>query len=186
MTTQATQISGAAFFKHKYLTNPSITPEDLVIAVAENLTQALETSTPQHLRVSTIQALKDLSEVFTDSALKYSNDPAFHMPDAPPKHPHQEPTTLGTSPSRVHPTMVSTKVPGILPTCAPSSVQEFLFPLEVSSVGPRQNIAVHQLGTEHRFPKNSNISQIGTPTPAAPISRRIKPHEPSSPLTKLR
>jgi hypothetical protein len=58
---RATRISGAAFFKHKYLTNPSVTPEDLVIAAAENLTQALETSIPQHLCASTIQALKDLS-----------------------------------------------------------------------------------------------------------------------------
>jgi hypothetical protein len=57
MATQATRISGAAFFKHKYLTNLSVTPEDLVIAATENLTQALETSIPQHLRVSTIQAL---------------------------------------------------------------------------------------------------------------------------------
>jgi hypothetical protein len=52
--TQATQISGAAFFKRKYLTNPLVTPEDLVIAAAENLTQALKTSIPQHLQVSTI------------------------------------------------------------------------------------------------------------------------------------
>jgi hypothetical protein len=35
--TQATQISCAAFFKHKYLTNQLVTPENLVIAVAENL-----------------------------------------------------------------------------------------------------------------------------------------------------
>jgi hypothetical protein len=47
--TQATRVLGAAFFKHKYLTNPSVTPGDLVIAVAENLAQALKTSIPQHL-----------------------------------------------------------------------------------------------------------------------------------------
>jgi hypothetical protein len=38
---------GAAFFKNKYLTNPSITPDDLVIAAAKILAQALETSIPQ-------------------------------------------------------------------------------------------------------------------------------------------
>jgi hypothetical protein len=54
------------FFKHKYLTNPLVTPEDLVIAVAENLAQSLKTSIPQHLQVSTIQALKEFSEVFTN------------------------------------------------------------------------------------------------------------------------
>jgi hypothetical protein len=57
MATWATWISVAAFFKHKYLTNPLVTPENLVIAAAENLTQALKTSIPQHLQVSTIQAL---------------------------------------------------------------------------------------------------------------------------------
>ncbi len=181
-------------FKHEYLTNPLVTPEDLVIAAAVNLTRALKTSIPQHLGISTIQALKDLSEVFTDAAHKYSNDPAIQMPDAPPTNLHQEPTAsprvlptpLGTPPPRVHPTTVSPKVPTILPTCAPSSVQKFWFPPEVSSVGPRQNIAQHQLGTEPRFPTNSNISHIEIPMPAAPISCRIKPHEPSSPLTALR
>jgi hypothetical protein len=89
------------------------------------------------------------------------------------------------TPPRVHPTTVTPKVPGIVPTPAPSNVQKILFPLEVSSVGPRQNIAVHCLGTEPRFPTKSEISHIGISMPAAPISRWIKPHEPSSPLTKL-
>jgi hypothetical protein len=83
---------GCHVFKHKYLTNPSVTPEDLVIAAAGNLSQALETSIFQHLQVFTIQALKDLSEVFTDAAHKYSDDPAIHMPDVPTSHNHQEPT----------------------------------------------------------------------------------------------
>ncbi len=64
MATRATRIFGAIFFKHKYLTNLLFTPEDLVVTTAKNLAQALVTSIPQHLRISTIQALKDLSEVF--------------------------------------------------------------------------------------------------------------------------
>jgi hypothetical protein len=32
---------GGRFFKHKYLTNPTATPEDLIIATAENLAQKL-------------------------------------------------------------------------------------------------------------------------------------------------
>jgi hypothetical protein len=35
--TQATRILYAAFFKHKYLTNLSVTPEDLIIPMAKNL-----------------------------------------------------------------------------------------------------------------------------------------------------
>jgi hypothetical protein len=115
------------------------------------------------------------------------------LPGAPPTRPHQEPTAsprvpptpLCTPPPRMHPTMISPKVPDILPTCSPASVQKFLFPLEVSSVGPRQNIAEHQLGTELRFPSNSKLSHIGVPSPAALISCQIKPHEPSSHLKKL-
>jgi hypothetical protein len=38
VTMQATRISGVAFFKHKYLTNPTVTPEDRVIAAAGVLT----------------------------------------------------------------------------------------------------------------------------------------------------
>ncbi len=138
MATWATQILIAVFFKHKYLTNPLVAPEEIIIAAAENLARVLETSIPLNLQVSTIQALKDLSDVFTDATHKYCG------PDAPPSHPHQKPTAspwvlpspLSTQPPRVHTTTVSPKEPGILPTHAPSSVQHFLFPPDVSSVGP--------------------------------------------------
>jgi hypothetical protein len=42
VTMRATRISGAAFFKHKYLTNPTVTPEDRVIETAGALPQALD------------------------------------------------------------------------------------------------------------------------------------------------
>jgi hypothetical protein len=192
--TRATCILGAAFFKHKYLTNPSVTPKDLVITAAENLTQAFETSIPQHLQVSTIQALKDLSEVFTDASHKYSNDPTIHTPDTPPSHPHQEPTEsprvspipLGSPPPRVHTTTVSLTAPVALPTCTPTSVQKSQFPLDVSSVSLRQITAKQQLGTAPRLPTYSNISLLGISTPTAPITCGIMPHVPSSPLIKLR
>jgi hypothetical protein len=163
--------------------------------MAKNLAQALKTSIPQHLQVSTIQALKDLSEVFTftDTSHKYSGGPAIHMPDAPPSHRHWEPTEsprvsptpLGTPPTRVHTTTISLTAV-TLPTCAPSSIQKSLFPLDVSNVGPQQNNPKQQQGTAPRFPTNSNIRHLGIPTPAAPISHQIMPHVPSSPLTKLR
>ncbi len=41
VTMRATRISGATFFKHKYLTNPAVTPEDRVIEAAGALAQAL-------------------------------------------------------------------------------------------------------------------------------------------------
>jgi hypothetical protein len=50
--TQATRVLGAAFFKHKYITNPAVTLEDLVIAEVANLLKALATNIPHHLRQS--------------------------------------------------------------------------------------------------------------------------------------
>ena len=130
------------------------------------LTQVLKTSIPQHLQVYTVQALKNLSELFTDASCKYSNDPTIHMPDAPPLHPHWEPTEsprvsptpLGSPPPRAHTTTVSLKAPGNLPSCAPSSIQKSLSPPDVSSVSPQQTIEKQQLGTAPRFPTNSSIS----------------------------
>ena len=38
---RATRVTGRVFFKHKYLTNPKITPEDQVMAAAANLATVL-------------------------------------------------------------------------------------------------------------------------------------------------
>ncbi len=103
----------------------------------------------------------------------------------PMESPRVSPTPLGSLPPRVHTTTNSLTAPGTLPTHAPSSIQKSLFPPDVSSVGPRQNIAKQQLGTAPRFPTNSNISHSGIPTPTAPISCHIMSHVPSSPLTNL-
>ncbi len=42
VSTWATRVSGTAFFKHKYLTNPSVTPEDQIIVAAARLTNAIQ------------------------------------------------------------------------------------------------------------------------------------------------
>ncbi len=180
-------------FKHKYLTNPLVTPEGLVIASAENVTRALEISISQHLGVSTIQALKDLSEVFTDAFYKYSNDPTIHMPNAPPSHPHLEltesprvsPTLLGSPPPRVRTITISPTSPRTLPTHAPTSVQISLFPLDVPSVSPWQITTMQQLGTALRLPTNiSSISHLEIPTPTTQITCQIMPHVPFPPTHK--
>jgi hypothetical protein len=64
--TRATWISGAAFFKQKYLSNSLATPKDLVIAAAANLAKALETTIPVDLRDSSMKALTDLCALFSD------------------------------------------------------------------------------------------------------------------------
>jgi hypothetical protein len=54
VTRRATRISDAAFFKHKYLTNPTVTPEDRVIAAAGALARAPSTrqsNAPPHAQI---------------------------------------------------------------------------------------------------------------------------------------
>jgi hypothetical protein len=57
---QATRISGTAFFKHKYLTNPSVTPKDQIIAAAAHLTNATQGTITANMRTSTLKLLSDL------------------------------------------------------------------------------------------------------------------------------
>ncbi len=55
---------GQLFFKHKYLTNPSITPEDQVIAAAAHLKDTLEGIRSPQLQTSTLKSLGDLQDIF--------------------------------------------------------------------------------------------------------------------------
>ncbi len=112
--TRATRVSGAAFFKHKYITNPAVTPEDLVIAAAANLSKALATNMPHHLRQSSIQALADLQDIFSRTANKYNDNPTVHhtpkanIPTAPRQQQLdndqlQSPSRTPAMPPRVQP-----------------------------------------------------------------------------------
>jgi hypothetical protein len=88
VTMRMTHILGAAFFKHKYLTNPVVTPEDRVIKAAGVLAQALDNGMPPHMRKSTIQALSNLQDVLQQAAINYNADYATHViPAAPPRVP---------------------------------------------------------------------------------------------------
>jgi hypothetical protein len=105
VTTCATCISGAAFFKHKCLTNPAVTPEDRVIEAAGALARALDNQMPPHMHKSTIQALSNLQDVFQQATINYNANSATHVtPAAPPRVPLDilpKPATPATSP-RVH------------------------------------------------------------------------------------
>ena len=56
--TRATRVTGRAFFKHKYLTNPAATPEDELVAAAANLANVL--AKKEHTRFLTNQKIDDL------------------------------------------------------------------------------------------------------------------------------
>ena len=92
-TTRATRISGAAFFKHKYLTNPSITTEDQVIAAAACLADTLQGIRSPHLKTSTLKSLSDLQDIFHKAA----NTTQYPSP---------------TQPLRIPPRVTPTSTPG--------------------------------------------------------------------------
>jgi hypothetical protein len=106
-TTRATRISGAAFFKHKYLTNPSITPEDQVIAAAAHLTDTLEGIRSPQLQTSTLKSLGDLQDIFHEAANK-THDPSPSQSLRTP--PRVKPTpTPGTNGHKVNDTREITR-----------------------------------------------------------------------------
>ncbi len=61
--THATRVSGAIWFKHKYLTNPSVTPEDQIVAAIGGLAKTLTTGVPPQLRSNTVDKLHKLQEI---------------------------------------------------------------------------------------------------------------------------
>ena len=148
-------ISGALFFKHKYLSNLSATPKDLGIAVALNLAKALETTINVDLRNSSMKALPDLSALFSKAALRYNNDPATHVitPESVLTQPQQAPTTsqrvpptpTPTPPPRVQPTVHSPRVPTSLPTSPPSAQPKTLFPAMAGYEEKRRAILPYKL-----------------------------------------
>jgi hypothetical protein len=79
-----------------------VIPEDRVIEAAGALARALDNRMPPHIHKSTIQALRDLQDVFQQAAINYNLDPATHVtPAAPPRVPLTtlpEPAPPATSP----------------------------------------------------------------------------------------
>jgi hypothetical protein len=157
--TRATHVLGTAFSKHKYMNKPAVTPEDLVIAAAANLSKALATNMPHHLRQSSIQALADLQDVFSCAANKYNDDPTTHhipkanIPLAPRRQQLdndwlQSPSRTPAMPPRVQPSASLTRVPNDI-------VQSRRFSPRMHNA-PSPPITPTQLNFEHSiFPEPS-------------------------------
>ena len=68
INTRATRISETVFHKHKYISNPNVTPADSVIAKAGNLDSALKGTMPACLQQSPLEYLTRISEIFSGAA----------------------------------------------------------------------------------------------------------------------
>ncbi len=65
--TRATRISDTVFFKHQYITNPTVSPESHVVTAAQQLTIALQGSIPAGNKMA--EALQKVSKLFTKIAM---------------------------------------------------------------------------------------------------------------------
>ena len=85
---RATRISATIFHKHKYISNPTVTPADAVITDMENLTATLKNKIPHHLQLSPLNELTRLSTILsdtTDTTTAHPVKPLQPAPTAPPK-----------------------------------------------------------------------------------------------------
>ena len=97
----ATRVSETVFNKHKYISNPNVTPADAVIAAAGNLDSALKGKIPASLQKSPLADLMRLSEIFSETAsspyfLSTTSNPcaeAMHQPSSHQNN-HMELRTL--------------------------------------------------------------------------------------------
>ncbi len=64
--TRATRISDTVFFKHQYITNPTVSPESHVLVAAQQLTTALKGNIPAGNKIA--EALKKVGKLFTKIA----------------------------------------------------------------------------------------------------------------------
>ena len=60
--TRATRIPGMVFFKHKYISNPTVTAADTVIAVAQNMAEAFKTKIIRHFGYKALTAHSNLQK----------------------------------------------------------------------------------------------------------------------------
>ena len=103
--------SGAIWFKHKYLTHPSVTPADRITAAIRGLVKTLTTEIPPQLRNDTLDKLKRLQDILKpqvndDSSLTRNEveaaRPTSHEQAPPPRvatHDYALPPRVPTSTS---------------------------------------------------------------------------------------
>ena len=60
-------MSETVFFKHKYITNPALTPEDTIIAAANQMTETLRMHKALGMCEEDVQALARLNQSFQDT-----------------------------------------------------------------------------------------------------------------------
>ena len=109
------------FFKHKYISNPTVTAADAVTHAAQNIADALKTKRNSHLGDESLMDLYNLQKIFAHAAAnkKIAKDTAQHTPTT--KMTHLPTPALNTAPEKLS---VATPIrpPPLHDTATPSRV----------------------------------------------------------------
>ncbi len=106
--------SGAVWFKHKYLTHPSVTPADRITAAIGGLAKTLTTGVQPQLRDDTLDKLKRLQDILAPTTGKVSGG-ATNEHALPPR-------------VHIHPQMHTLAPPPRVPTMPSMDATEFVLP----------------------------------------------------------
>ena len=152
--TRAERNSETVFFKHKYITNPSLTHGDMVVKAAQDLCKALEKK-PNHKGDEKLRGLKELSTMFLEMA---ENEPNTtwerqYVPKSPPV------TEVAT------PRVKETRSPPRVPTVSPISNPTQFFPPEQRIEAPATPIRAS--------PTRLRVDTSGT-TPLQRVSQQFQ------------
>ena len=134
--THATRVSVTVIHRHKYISNPAITPVEAVISAAKNLVFTLKGKMPQYLQESLLAELTRTSQIFSEAVAvpkipgSQSAPPVSQTPQPKPRRYPRITTTppkplsplypqippLPTFPPRVEPSVAAPRVESPAPT----------------------------------------------------------------------
>ena len=92
--TWTTRVSGTIFHKHKYISAPTVAPEDVVITAAGRLAEALKGNLPHNLGKTSLEELTRLGTLFGQAAAPAAPvspiqparpSPSLGLPAPPPR-----------------------------------------------------------------------------------------------------
>ena len=180
--TGAERTCETVFFKHKYITNPTLSHGDMVIQAAQDLAKVLQKKYNK-IEDETIRSLRELSKVFSDMAA--SEDSTTWETEYVPK-PNRVPQRKPTAVPRVHPIpeasyrMPTASSPRVDNTPIPSTPPQSQ-PLNVDT-----STVEFDSTAEPVFSHDNNISNDNNNSPpSTPLARLAESFksEPSTPIS---
>ena len=155
-------MSATVIHRHKYISNPAVTPADTVISASKNLASALKGKILQYLQESLLADLTRLRQIFSEAAAV----PDIPSPQSAP--PASQPPRITTAPPEPPPILYPQIPP--LPVIPPR--------LEPILAAPRVEPPEPTPPTQ--------APRVEPPRKSARLSRASKPDQPSAPAHRNR